>query len=44
MAFPQLTQFTHTALLLLRFMVGLVFITSAINISRTPQREARTSR
>jgi putative oxidoreductase len=28
MAFPQLTQFTDAALLLLRFMVGLVFITS----------------
>jgi putative oxidoreductase len=28
MAFPQLTQFTDAALLLLRFMVGLVVITS----------------
>jgi uncharacterized membrane protein YphA (DoxX/SURF4 family) len=28
MTFPQLSQFTDVALLLLRFMVGLVFITS----------------
>lgn len=32
MNFPQLAQFTDVALLLLRLMVGQVFVTSGYNI------------
>ena len=37
MMFPQLTQFTDVALLLLRVMVGVVFITSGWNHLKDPE-------
>ena len=44
MMFPQLAQFTDVALLLLRIMVGLVFITSGWNhFKGSLRREAKTS-
>jgi putative oxidoreductase len=42
MIFPQLAQFTDIALLLLRLMVGIVFITSSYKHLKDRQRGART--
>ena len=39
--FPQLTQFTDVALLLLRLMVGLVFITSGWNHLKDPEARSK---
>jgi len=41
MVFPQLAQFTDFALLLLRIMVGLVFITSGWNHLQSPKARSR---
>ena len=41
MIFPQLTQFTDFALLLLRIMVGLVFITSGWNHLKSPEARSK---
>ena len=39
--FPQLAQFTDFALLLLRLMVGLVFITSGWNHLKSPEARSK---
>ena len=39
--FPQLAQFTDVALLLLRVMVGLVFITSGWNHLKNPEARSK---
>lgn len=44
MVFPQLARFTDVALLLLRLMVGIVFVTSGYKHLKTRKREARTLR
>ena len=36
MTFPQLAQFSDVALLLLRFMVGIVFVTSGYKHLKDP--------
>src|SRR6059058_3831312 len=41
MVFPQLAHFTDVALLLLRVMVGLVFITSGWNHLKDPEERSR---
>src|SRR5207248_5067877 len=41
MIFPQLTQFTDVALLLLRVMVGVVFITSGCNHLKAPEARSK---
>jgi len=41
MIFPQLTQFTDFALLLLRIMVGLVLITSGWNHLKDPEARSK---
>jgi putative oxidoreductase len=41
MVFPQLAQFTDFALLLLRIMVGLVFITSGSNQLKNPKARSK---
>jgi putative oxidoreductase len=41
MIFPQLAQFTDFALLLLRIMVGLVFITSGWNHFKSPEARSK---
>jgi putative oxidoreductase len=41
MVFPQLAQFTDFALLLLRIMVGLVFITSGWNHLQSPEARSK---
>src|SRR5438067_4394020 len=41
MVFPQLAHFTDVALLLLRVMVGLVFITSGWNHLKEPEARSR---
>jgi putative oxidoreductase len=41
MIFPQLTRFTDAALLLLRVMVGLVFLTSGWNHLSDPQGRSK---
>ena len=41
MIFPQLAQFTDFALLLLRIMVGLVFITSGWNHLKSPEARSK---
>jgi putative oxidoreductase len=41
MVFPQLAQFTDFALLLLRIMVGLVFITSGWNHLKSPEARSK---
>jgi putative oxidoreductase len=41
MTFPQLAQFTDVALLLLRLMVGLVFITSGYNHLKDPATRSK---
>src|SRR6266480_2716770 len=41
MMFPQLAQFTDVALLLLRVMVGLVFITSGWNHLKNPEARSK---
>jgi putative oxidoreductase len=41
MIFPQLTQFTDVALLLLRLMVGMVFITSGWNHLKNPEARSK---
>src|SRR5438093_5681878 len=41
MVFPQLAHFTDVALLLLRVMVGLVFITSGWNHLKDPEARSR---
>jgi putative oxidoreductase len=41
MMFPQLTQFTDVALLLLRVMIGLVFITRGWNHLRHPAARSK---
>ena len=38
--FPQLARFTDLGLLLLRFMVGLVFVTSGYSHQKDPQSRA----
>src|SRR5206468_6387834 len=41
MMFPQLAQFTDVALLLMRVMVGLVFITSGWNHLKNPEARSK---
>ena len=41
MVFPQLAQFTDIALLLLRLMVGIVFITSAYKHLKDPATRSK---
>ena len=41
MIFPQLAQFTDVALLLLRVMVGIVFITSGWNHLKEPEARSK---
>src|SRR5438045_9703740 len=41
MMFPQLAQFTYVALLLLRVMVGLVFITSGWKHLKNPEARSK---
>ena len=41
MVFPQLTQFTDIALLLLRLMIGIIFITSGWNHVREPEARSK---
>jgi putative oxidoreductase len=41
MTFPQLAQFTDVALLLLRFMLGLVFITSGYKHLKDPAARSK---
>src|SRR6266481_2886059 len=41
MVFPQLTQFADVALLLLRVMVGVVFITSGWNHLKNPEARSK---
>ena len=41
MIFPQLAQFTDVALLLLRVMVGVVFITSGWNHLKDPEARSK---
>jgi len=41
MIFPQLSQFTDVALLLLRVMVGIVFITSGWNHLKDPEGRSK---
>jgi putative oxidoreductase len=41
MIFPQLTRFTDVALLLLRVMVGIVFLTSGWNHLRDPENRSK---
>jgi putative oxidoreductase len=41
MTFPQLAQFTDVALLLLRLMVGAVFITSGYNHLKNPEARSK---
>ncbi len=41
MMFPQLAQFTDVALLLLRVMVGVVFITSGWNHLKNPEARSK---
>jgi putative oxidoreductase len=41
MIFPQLTQFTDVALLLLRVMVGIVFIASGWNHLKAPEARSK---
>src|SRR5256714_14974843 len=41
MIFPQLAQFTDVALLLLRLMLGLVFITSGWNHLKDPEARSK---
>jgi putative oxidoreductase len=43
MMFPQLAQFTDVALLLLRVMVGLVFIASGWNHLKNPEARSKVS-
>jgi len=40
--FPQLARFTDLALLLMRLMVGLVFVTSGYNHQKDPAARARS--
>jgi len=40
--FPQLTRFTDLGLLLLRLMVGLVFITSSYNHLKDPETRSKS--
>jgi putative oxidoreductase len=40
--FPQLARFTDLGLLLLRFMVGLVFITSGYNHLKDPETRSKS--
>jgi len=42
MTFPQLTRFTDRALLFLRPMVGIVFVTSAYNHLRDPAARSKS--
>jgi putative oxidoreductase len=42
MTFPQLSQFTDVALLLLRFMVGLVFVTSGYQHLKDPATKSKS--
>ena len=41
MIFPQLSQFTDVALLLLRVMIGIVFITSGWNHVKDPETRSK---
>jgi len=41
MMFPQLSQFTDVALLLLRVMIGIVFITSGWNHVKDPEARSK---
>ena len=41
MLFPELTRFTDVALLLLRIMIGIVFITSGWNHLRDPEARSK---
>lgn len=41
MVFPDLTRFTDVALLLLRIMIGIVFITSGWNHLRDPEARSK---
>jgi putative oxidoreductase len=41
MIFPQLTRFTDVALLLLRVIVGIVFLTSGWNHLRDPENRSK---
>jgi putative oxidoreductase len=41
MTFPQLAQFTDVALLFLRFMVGMVFITSGYKHLKDPEARSK---
>ena len=41
MIFPQLSQFTDVALLLLRVMIGIVFITSGWNHVKDPEARSK---
>jgi putative oxidoreductase len=40
--FPQLSRFTHLSLLLLRLMVGLVFVTSGYSHLKDPEARAKS--
>lgn len=40
--FPQLARFTDFALLLLRLMVGLVFVTSGYNHLKDPEERSKS--
>lgn len=42
MSFPQLAQFTDVALLLLRLMIGAVFITSGYEQSKDPEARSKS--
>jgi putative oxidoreductase len=41
MIFPQLTRFLDVALLLMRFMVGVVFMTSGLEDLKNPQERSK---
>jgi putative oxidoreductase len=41
MIFPQLTRFLDVALLLMRFMVGVVFMTSGFKDLKNPQERSK---
>ena len=41
MIFPQLAHFTDVALLLLRIMIGIVFLTSGWNHLRDPEARSK---
>jgi putative oxidoreductase len=43
MLFPELARFTDVGVLLLRVMVGVVFVTSGWNHLRETERGAKTS-